>query len=219
LRLDAHHSFSARYPLDHLAAILKRNRFDGSVLVGQAWWPAQEFVKGVVVCGDQFNPWLLDEYQGQPKFRGICCSVMGCEIPAFFGELERRAIPLDLASGLPSVPRIAERFPGLKIAIDHLGAPFADAWARRMEDAAACPNVFCKLSGLNRIMPSPGPYVRHALTLFGPGRLMFGSDWPDLLPEYSWKAGLAAFTQAIGAQTIEIREELLGGTAARFYAL
>ncbi len=176
-------------------------------------------MKGVVVRGERFNPWLLDEYQGQPKFRGICCSLEGNEIPLFFGELERRAIPLDLVGGLRLVPRIAERFPALRIVIDHLGAPFADDWARLLEDAAACPNVFCKLSGLTRITPSPGPPVRHALTLFGPGRLMFGSDWPDSLPEHSWKAGLAAFTQAIGAQSIEIREELLGGTAARFYAL
>jgi predicted TIM-barrel fold metal-dependent hydrolase len=48
---------------------------------------------------------------------------------------------------------------------------------------------------------------------------MFGSDWPSSLPECSWKENLAAFTQAIGAQAIEVREELLGGTAARFYRL
>ena len=48
---------------------------------------------------------------------------------------------------------------------------------------------------------------------------MFGSDWPNSLPEHAWKANLAAFTQAIGAQSIEVREELLGGTAARFYGI
>jgi len=35
----------------------------------------------------------------------------------------------------------------------------------------------------------------------------------------TWKATLAAFTQSIGAQPIEVREELLGGTAERFYQL
>jgi predicted TIM-barrel fold metal-dependent hydrolase len=48
---------------------------------------------------------------------------------------------------------------------------------------------------------------------------MFGSDWPNTLPEYTWKAALALFTQSIGAQTIETREQLLGGTAARFYGI
>ena len=32
-------------------------------------------------------------------------------------------------------------------------------------------------------------------------------------------AALAAFTQAIGAQTLETREQLLGATARRFYRL
>ena len=36
---------------------------------------------------------------------------------------------------------------------------------------------------------------------------MFGSDWPNGLPEYTWKASLAVFTQSIGAQPIEVREQ------------
>ena len=69
------------------------------------------------------------------------------------------------------------------------------------------------------MFPDPRPYVQHALRFFGPGRLMFGSDWPNGLPTCTWKASLALFTQAIGAQSIETREQLLGGTAARFYGI
>jgi L-fuconolactonase len=35
----------------------------------------------------------------------------------------------------------------------------------------------------------------------------------------TWKEALAAFTQAIGPQTMETRAQLLGGTARRFYRL
>jgi L-fuconolactonase len=63
------------------------------------------------------------------------------------------------------------------------------------------------------------PYVQHVLRLFGPDRLMFGSDWPVCLLAGSWKEVLAAFTQAIGAQPIEIRSRLLGETAQKFYKL
>ena len=63
------------------------------------------------------------------------------------------------------------------------------------------------------------PYVSHVLRIFGPDRLMFGSDWPVCITAGTWKQVLAAFTQAIGAQSIDIREKLLGGTAARFYGL
>ena len=37
--------------------------------------------------------------------------------------------------------------------------------------------------------------------------------------EGRWKRVLAAFTQALGPQSLEVREQLLGGTAARFYNL
>lgn len=48
---------------------------------------------------------------------------------------------------------------------------------------------------------------------------MFGSDWPSCLPDAIWKETLAIFTQAIGAQSLETREDLLGGTAQRFYGI
>jgi L-fuconolactonase len=35
----------------------------------------------------------------------------------------------------------------------------------------------------------------------------------------TWKEALAAFTQSIGAQPIETREKLLGGTARLFYGI
>jgi L-fuconolactonase len=63
------------------------------------------------------------------------------------------------------------------------------------------------------------PFVAHVLECFGMERAMFASDWPVCLLAGSWKATLAAFTQSIGAQPIEIREKLLGGNAARFYSL
>lgn len=217
MRIDSHHSFSERYPLEHLASILTRNRFSGSVLVGPGAWPVPraDMVRAVV---PSFDPDLLDEYQRHEKFRGVCRSFED-GIPDSLAELEHRGIPLDAVADLPLIPRIAGRFPSLRIAIDHLGGPPTGGWAHDLELAAECPNVFCKLSGLTRLAPSARPYVQHALAVFGPRRLMFGSDWPACLPEFTWKASLAAFTQAIGAQTIEVREELLGGTAARFYGL
>ena len=94
-----------------------------------------------------------------------------------------------------------------------------------MERLAALPQVYCKLSGLVRLSRAPWkadslrPYVHHAIRCFGHRRVMFGSGWPDCLPEYAWKETLAAFTQALGAAPIPVREELLGGTAARFYRI
>ncbi len=215
MRIDSHHSFSERYTLEHLATILARNRFEGSILVVDTLQIAPpDFVKGMVLRCESIDRVTLDAAMRHPLFRGVTTkSADGLE------ELERRRLPLDFAGDLRLVPAIAAAHPELRIVIDHLGAPPFDGWERALEKVAQIPRLCCKLSGLMRLVPSPRPYVRHALSLFGPHRLMFGSAWPESLPEYSWKENLAAFTQAIGAQPIEIREELLGAVAERFYGI
>jgi len=203
LRIDAHHSFSTRYPLEHLEIILKRNRFEGSILAGPPR-DAPDFVRGFIAPAEQSG--------GDSR---VCAAQV-----KRLEDLEKAPahLPLDLMEMLAHVPEVAERFPGRPLAIEHLGAPAGDDWPELMEAAAQFPQVCCKLSGLRRFS-EPRWCVQHALRLFGPRRLMFGSDWPNGLPEYTWKASLALFTQAIGAQSIETREELLGGTAARFYGI
>jgi L-fuconolactonase len=94
-----------------------------------------------------------------------------------------------------------------------------------MAAAARLPNVFCKISGLLTGLRRPWaaaplrPFVQHVLSVFDPNRLMFGSEWPACLPAAAWKETLAAFTQSIGVQSIEVREQMLGATAASFYGL
>jgi L-fuconolactonase len=229
LRIDSHVLYSQAHPPEHLQAILARNRFDGAILVGQySDLPADcPRIAGLVVPIGR-----LAEHLGHPKLRGVCC-LLSDGIPAGLDELARRGIPLDLELEpvqLPLVQRIAERAPTLRIAIDHLARPSFDSgptteWLRGMEAAARLPNVFCKVSGLLTGQRTPWaaarlrPFVQHVLSVFGPGRLMFGSEWPACLPAAMWKETLAAFTQSIGARTIEVREQLLGGTAASFYGL
>lgn len=80
----------------------------------------------------------------------------------------------------------------------------------------------CKISGLvTEAAPDwqPDdlrPYIDHLLAEFGPGRLMWGSDWPvvNLAGGYRrWRdAALALLPAATHAA-------ILGGTAARFYGL
>jgi L-fuconolactonase len=151
-----------------------------------------------------------------------------------FGELARRKIPYDLLlrpQHLRLVPRIAERVPDLRMVIDHISKPLIaaqgmDGWTEDIAAAAHIPQVYCKLSGMITEADPRGwkaqhltPYVTHVLEHFGPDRLMFGSDWPVCTLAGTWKEVLAAFTQAAGPQTIEVRDRLLGATAARFYRL
>jgi L-fuconolactonase len=153
----------------------------------------------------------------------VCCAPGETDFGAI-GEVAQRGLPLDLevtTATLPVVSRIADEYPELRIAIDHLGRPdlagSLEEWARGLGHAATHSNVFCKLSSYGAVRIRAA--VQHALATFGPARLMFGSDWPNALPDISWKQTLAAFTQSLGPQSMDVREELLGGTAQRFYGL
>ena len=229
MRIDSHVLYSPAHPPEHLQAILARNRFHGAILVGQ--FPEQPadhpHIAGLVVPIGR-----LAEYLGHGKLRGVCCSLAD-GIPWGLDELARRGLPLDLEfqpGHFPLVQRIAEQAPTLRIVIDHLARPSFDSgptteWVRGMQAAARLPNVFCKVSGLLTGQRTPWsalplrPFVQHVLAVFGSDRLMFGSEWPACLPAATWKETLAAFTQSIGARSIEVREQLLGGTAARLYGL
>jgi L-fuconolactonase len=231
-RIDSHQHFTGEYLPSLLLPILKRNRFDGSVAVAsrpsveETRWllslaAGHDFIRAVVGWANLADPRvgdMLDEYRRHPKFRGVCYAFAG-ELPPGLAELERRGLTLDVSAGF--TPAIVEHFPGLRVTIDRVGT----ARATLPPALARYPNLFAKISGLITHAPTSWkaaefqPAVRAALEAFGPERVMYGSDWPSYLPEGTWKAALAAFTQAIGPQTLETRQHLLGGTAHRFYRL
>jgi L-fuconolactonase len=230
-RIDSHQHFTRGYLPSLLFPILKRNRFDGSVVVThvpsmeETRWlldlaAEHDFIRAVVGWADLADPQVgvvLDEYQRYPKFRGVCYWFEG-ELPPGLGELTRRGLTLDVTAGFTAA--IVESFPELRVAIDHVGAGQGIA-----PDVARHPNVFAKISGLITKAPTQWkasefqPAVLAVLAAFGAERVMYGSDWPSYLPVGTWKEALAAFTQAIGPQTLETREQLLGGTARRFYRI
>lgn len=92
---------------------------------------------------------------------------------------------------LPVIYELARRYPTLKIVLNHaakpnVGAGEINSWAQDITHLSACPNVYCKISGLLTEANSQHwqdetifePYVKHVLQCFGFKRLMWGSDWP-----------------------------------------
>jgi L-fuconolactonase len=91
---------------------------------------------------------------------------------------------------LPAVVRLVRACPGTAFILDHFGKPgiragLLDPWRTHLAELAALPNVDCKLSGLiteaDPVVWQAAdlqPYVAHAREVFGPGRLLFGGDWP-----------------------------------------
>jgi len=128
---------------------------------------------------------------------------------------------------LASLDRLALRMPELPIVIDHAAKPRIGAdggfgeWHSAIAPLATRRNVFCKLSGLlTECAGAPAeaiePYARSILHLFGPGRAMWGSDWPvlELASTYGEWLNLVRTLVPIAAQ-----KDVFGRTAARFYGV
>ena len=71
-----------------------------------------------------------------------------------------------------------------RFVLDHLGKPHSmEPWRSNLRELAKRENVMCKLSGLvtevgDRSDAALFPYLEAALEAFGPGRVMFGTDYP-----------------------------------------
>jgi L-fuconolactonase len=143
-------------------------------------------------------------------------------------------VPYDLlffVKHLKHAASVAERFPKLRLVINHLAKPEIkdgkmEGWLEHFVAAAKFSNVRCKLSGMVTEADwshwSPAdlkPYIDAALENFGPARCMFGSDWPVCELAASYQHVFDAMVECIGGVSEGERAQILGGTAQSFYRL
>src|SRR5262245_3468347 len=148
--------------------------------------------------------------------------------------LSRCGLTFDYVGILPRhlehIPLVAQRVPELRIAIDHLGRPpiaarALEPWSSLIARAARMPNVFAKLSGLDTGSADEwtavdiAPYIDRALELFGPDRLMFGSDWPVANLRGGYTKVWVETNRTLARLSRDERDRILGGTAIAFYRL
>lgn len=141
---------------------------------------------------------------------------------------------LVLPRHLAALETFAARHPGLGVVIDHGAKPpiatgEIEPWRSRMARLAALPQVACKVSGLlteagaRRDADALRPFVQALWELFGPERLLWGSDWPVLRLAGDYQGWLdmshALFDSIVPAATDTHRAALFGGNAMRLYGL
>ena len=185
---------------------------------------------------------MLGQIAGKPLLKSIRPMLQDIPDPAWILRKDvvhaLRALPplglrfdaLVKPAQLPALLAVIERIPDLDVVIDH-GAkpPIAvcgwQPWADLIAAAAQSPRVHCKLSGLvteagaDWRADTVRRYVDHLLACFGPGRLLWGSDWPvvDLAGGYQrWAAATDVLLSGLSAGD---RAAILGGNAWRFYGL
>ena len=206
----------------------------------------EDFIAGVVGWVDMTRGHeavaTLGRLAQNPKFRGIRPMIQEIEDPEWM--LDKRLAPVfealiegDLCfdalvkpEHLPCLLELLRRYPALKAVIDHGAKPRIAAsewepWAEDLAHIASGASVCCKLSGLiTEAAPEQSdadlrPYFDHLLDLFGPGRLLWGSDWPvlNLAGDYAaWHETCSQWTAELSAAE---RRGIFGENAIRFYGL
>src|SRR5262249_1545025 len=122
--------------------------------------------------------------------------------------------------GEEHIARIADRHPGLRLVVDHLGIPpfvlhdDLTPVIRRLTPLASRPNVAVKASALPSVVPGPYPYraahepVRRIVEAFGPARVFWGSDLTRLPCTY--REAVTMFTEALDFLSDDDRRQIMG---------
>lgn len=186
---------------------------------------------------------LLDRLLAIPKFVGVREILQGAPDEAYFEnaafhrgmrELTRCSLPYDLLifyHQLTPATRFVAAHPEQYFVLDHIGKPpvggdFPQEWAANIRELAALPNIVCKLSGVVTECVRPTwtvddirPFWETILEVFGPERLMFGSDWPVCLLRTDYHRWLDTVRELADGLTTGEREAIFTETARQAYSL
>jgi L-fuconolactonase len=144
----------------------------------------------------------LERLAGYRKFRGIRIrpeTPLNISDPAVveaLGKLEALGLVLELGPDQQTtgdIVALARHYPDMHIIMNHLaggrmenGRVMPADWGERLEALAAEPNIYCKISMVYYLSgedPAPTaaafykPLIDPIVDAFGPGRVMFGSNW------------------------------------------
>lgn len=160
-----------------------------------------------------------------------------CARPAFIEGVREAAaagFSFDLCGKHPHLPAIIElvrQCPEAGFILDHGGKPgirsgLLDPWRAHIRQLAAFPNVVCKLSGLvteadhqHWTVAQLEPYVNHLLEVFGPGRLLFGGDWPVAKLACGYLRWLEVARRLTAHLTAAEQAAVFAGNAERVYRI
>jgi L-fuconolactonase len=136
------------------------------------------------------------------------------------------------AEHAPQVATIAERYPHLRLILDHMGYPDLDRGPQAFQpivELARYPNIVLKLSdvaGRSRQgfpYADVHPYIQMLIDAYGAARMVWGTGYPGKhRQKHNWPAladELRLIREGIPFLTEADRARILGGTAAALWRL
>jgi L-fuconolactonase len=204
-------------------------------------------IAGVIGWVDFCSPAVgdaLERWSAYPKMKGYRAMVQDEPNPSEFmtradfnagvSALQHKGGLYELlvrSADLEAATAFCARHDQGPIVLCHMGKPdlrleSAEEWAGRLAPLAELAHVSCKLSGLITEAPWHAwraedllPYMRAAIGLFGPDRLLFGSDWPVCLCSGRVDAVYRLAESALAILDEYEQDQVWGENARRIYAL
>jgi L-fuconolactonase len=203
------------------------------------------WIKGVVGWTDIGSSKLsqvLEQYHGNKKLKGFR-EILQAKPPQYMlrenflrglKSLQEKGYTYDILVypwHLSAVLELVTKCEEHALVIDHLAKPLIKdgewkEWKKNLQPIAEREFVYAKISGLateadwnNWSEKTLIPYIEIALELFGPKRLMFGSDWPVSQLAGSYEKILQAVENFTDSLSSEEKSWVMGKTATEFYKL
>jgi L-fuconolactonase len=132
---------------------------------------------------------------------------------------------------LPDAAKLVAACSDVQFILDHCGnAPVQgedlSQWRQDIAALAELPNVAGKISGIvagakagTWTVEDLAPVVNHTLDVFGPGRVVFGGDWPVCTFAASLRQWVVALRQIVADRPLDERRRLFPDNAVRIYRL
>lgn len=204
-----------------------------------------ETIKGIVAGLDIISPKLeevISKLQPSGLLKGVRHLFSWEEREDWFTRddvgvgldiLGKHNIPYDLQASpehLKYIRDICPKHPNTKFMIDHIAVPplntdRMELWTRDMADVAKIPNVYCKVSGIiSGLTPDTWktvdfqPIIDHVLSIFGPDRCIYGSDWPVFgMAEASYDEYFALMQKLVSKLNDDDSRKFFRENAIKFY--
>ena len=204
-------------------------------------YPGRFAILGKLPLDDPESHHKVDEWRMQPGMLGLRYGFLRDPEKGWLADgtldwlwtaAERHGVPIAMLAtdSLREIGAIAERHPGLRLTIDHLGGRGGnttlkdDAAMEHMPQLlrlARYPNVAVKATGAPGYSSGPYPftsmhtYLKQIFDAFGPDRMFWGTDITKM--PCPWKQCITMFTEELPWLKGEDLEKVMGKAVCDFW--
>ncbi|MGE0038748.1 MAG: amidohydrolase [Xanthobacteraceae bacterium] len=196
-------------------------------------YPGRFAVMGRIPLQDPKSAELLPKWKEQPGMLGVRVTFLNALAPWltdgtadwFWPAAEKAGVPvMFLAPGQsPAFGRIAERYPGLNLIIDHMALSKDIAEEGKIAEAieqvvalAKYPNVSCKVSSSPTYshdsypFADMKPHLKSVFEAFGPKRCYWGTDITHAFGKSTYRQRITHFTETLEFLSEEDKDWVMG---------